>query len=44
MTNISDTILVSIDFHNPDTEVLIEALELYKKLVSKKEKNNVHST
>ena len=63
MTNISDTILVSINFHNPDTGVLIvgrkrrnqsvdivnafqgeEALELYKKLVSKKEKSNGHST
>lgn len=57
--NISDTILVSIDFHNQDTGVLIvgrkrpnqsveiinafqgeEALKLYEKLVTKKEKKN----
>lgn len=59
MTNLSDTLLVSISFSNTDTGVLIvgrkrknqsieiinafqgdEALELYKKLVTKKEKNN----
>lgn len=63
MTNISDTILISINFHNPDTGVLIvgrkrpnqsveiinafqgeEALKLYKKLVTKKEQTNGHST
>ena len=59
MTNLSDTLLVSISFSNKDTGVLIvgrkrtnqsidivnafqgdEALELYKKLVTKKEKNH----
>ena len=59
MTNLSDTILVSISFSDKDTGVLIvgrkrknqsieivnafkgdEALELYKKLVTKKEKSN----
>lgn len=56
MTKISDTLLVAIDFHDPDHGVLVigrkkpkqaieivnafqdkEALELYKKLVTKKE-------
>lgn len=55
MTKISDTLLVAIDFHDPDHGVLVvgrkmpgqavkivnafqdeEALELYKKLVTKK--------
>ena len=59
MTNLSDTLLVSISFSDKDTGVLIvgrkrqnqsieiinafqgdEALELYKKLVTKKEKNH----
>lgn len=59
MTNLSDTILVSISFSEKDNGVLVvgrqrknqsieivnafqgnEALELYKKLVTKKEKNN----
>lgn len=59
MTNLSDTLLVSISFSDKDTGVLvvgrkrknqsieivnafqgIEALELYKKLVTQKEKNN----
>lgn len=59
MTNLSDTLLVSISFSDKDSGVLIdgrkrknqsieiinafqgdEALELYKKLVTKKEKNN----
>ena len=59
MTNLSDTLLVSISFSAQDTGVLIvgrkrknqsieivnafqgdEALELYKKLVTQKEKNN----
>lgn len=59
MTKISDTLLVAIDFHDPDHGVLIvgrkmprqavkivnafqdkEALELYKKLITKKEKEN----
>lgn len=59
MTNLSDTILVSISFSEKDKGVLIvgrqrknqsieiinafqgaEALELYKKLVTQKEKNN----
>lgn len=58
MTKISDTLLVAIDFHDPDHGVLVvgrkkpkqaieivnafqdkEALELYKKLVTKKENN-----
>lgn len=58
MVNLSDTLLVAIDFHDPDHGVLIvgrkkpkqaleivnafqdeEALELYKKLVTKKENN-----
>lgn len=59
MTNLSDTLLVSISFSDKDTGVLVvgrkrknqsidiinafqgeEALDLYKKLVTKKEKNN----
>lgn len=59
MTNLSDTLLVSISFSDKDTGVLVvgrqrknqsieivnafqgdEALELYKKLVTKKEKSN----
>ena len=59
MTNLSDTLLVSISFSDKDTGVLIagrkrknqsieivnafqgdEALELYKKLVTQKEKNH----
>ena len=59
MTNLSDTLLVSISFSNKYTGVLIvgrkrknqsieivnafqgdEALELYKKLVTQKEKSN----
>lgn len=59
MTNLSDTLLVSISFSDKDTGVFIvgrkrknqsieivnafqgdEALELYKKLVTQKEKNN----
>lgn len=59
MTNLSDTLLVSISFSDKDTGVLVfgrkrknqsieiinafqgdEALELYKKLVTQKEKNN----
>ena len=59
MTNLSDTLLVSISFSDKDTGVLVvgrkrknqsieivnafkgdDALELYKKLVTKKEKNN----
>ena len=59
MTNLSDTILVSISFSDKDTGVLVvcrkrkneyieiintfqgeEALELYKKLVTKKEQNH----
>ena len=59
MTNLSDTLLVSISFSDKDKGVLIvgrqrknqsieivnafqgdEALELYKKLVTQKEKNN----
>ena len=59
MTNLSDTLLVSISFYEKDTGVLVvgrkrknqsieivnafqgdEALELYKKLVTQKEKNN----
>ena len=59
MTNLSDTLLVSISFSDKDTGVLVvgrqrknqsidivnafqgdEALELYKKLVTKKEKNH----
>ena len=59
MTNLSDTLLVSIRFSDKDTGVLIvgrkrknqsiaivnafqgdEALELYKKLVTQKEKSN----
>ena len=59
MTNLSDTLLVSINFSDKDTGVLVvgrkrknqsveiinafqgeEALELYKKLVTKKEKND----
>ena len=59
MTNLSDTLLVSISFSDKDTGVLIagrkrknqsieivnafqgdEALELYKKLVTQKEKSN----
>lgn len=58
MTKISDTLLVAINFHDPDHGVLVvgrkkpkqaleivnafqdeEALELYKKLVTKKENN-----
>lgn len=58
MAKISDTLLVAIDFHDPDHGVLVvgrkkpkqaieivnafqdeEALELYKKLVTKKENN-----
>ena len=58
MTNLSDTLLVSISFSEKDKGVLVvgrkrknqsveivnafqgeEALELYKKLVTKKEKN-----
>ena len=59
MTNLSDTLLVSISFSDKDTGVLAigrkrknqsveivnafqgeEALDLYKKLVTKKEKNH----
>ena len=59
MTNLSDTLLVSISFSDKDTGVLVvgrkrknrsidivnafqgdEALELYKKLVTQKEKNH----
>ena len=59
MTNLSDTLLVSISFSDKDTGVLVvgrqrknqsieivnafqgdEALELYKKLVTQKEKSN----
>lgn len=59
MTNLSDTLLVSISFSDKDTSVLVvgrqrknqsieivnafqggEALELYKKLVTQKEKNH----
>ena len=59
MTNLSDTLLVSISFSDKDTGVLVvgrkrknksieivnafqgeDALELYKKLVTRKEKNN----
>ena len=59
MTNLSDTLLVSISFSDKDTGVLVvgrkrkyqsieiinafqgeEALDLYKKLVTKKEKNH----
>ena len=59
MTNLSDTLLVSISFSDKDTGVLVvgrkrknqsieivnavqgdEALELYNKLVTQKEKNN----
>ena len=59
MTNLSDTLLVSISFSDQDTGVLVvgrkrknqsidiinalqgeEALDLYKKLVTKKEKNH----
>lgn len=59
MTNLSDTLLVSISFSDKDTGVLVvgrkrknqsieivnafqgdKALELYKKLVTKKEKSN----
>lgn len=59
MTNLSDTLLVSISFSEKDTGVLVvgrkrknqsidiinafqgeEALALYKKLVTQKEKNN----
>lgn len=59
MTNLSDTLLVSISFSDKDTGVLVvgikrknqsveivnafqgeEAFELYKKLVTQKEKNN----
>lgn len=59
MTNLSDTLLVSISFSDKDTGVLIvgrkrksqsieivnafqgdEALEIYKKLVTKKEQNH----
>ena len=59
MTNLSDTLLVSISFSDKDTGVLVigrkrknqsveivnafqgeEALELYKKLVMKKEQNH----
>lgn len=59
MTNLSDTLLVSISFSEKDKGVLVvgrkrtnqsieivnafqgdEALELYKKLVTKKEKNH----
>lgn len=59
MTNLSDTLLVSISFSDKDTGVLVvgrkrknqsieivnafqgvEALELYKKLVTQKEKNS----
>lgn len=59
MTNLSDTLLVSISFSDTDTGVLVvgrkrknqsidiinafqgeEALDLYKKLVTKKEKNH----
>ena len=58
MTNLSDTLLVSISFSDKDTGVVVgrkrknqsveivnafqgeEALELYKKLVTQKEKNN----
>ena len=59
MTNLSDTLLVSISFSDKDTGVLIvgrkrknqsidiinafqgdEALELYNKLVTQKEKSN----
>ena len=59
MTNLGDTLLVSISFSDKDTGVLVvgrkrknqsieivnafqggEALELYKKLVTQKEKSN----
>lgn len=59
MTNLSDTLLVSISFYEKDKGVLVvgrkrknqsaeivnafqgeEALELYKKLVTQKEKNS----
>ena len=59
MTNLSDTLSVSISFYEKDTGVLVvgrkrknqsieivnafqgdEALELYKKLVTQKEKSN----
>ena len=59
MTNLSDTLLVSISFYEKDTGVLVvgrkrknqsieivnafqgdEAIELYKKLVTQKEKSN----
>ena len=59
MTNLSDTLLVSISFSDKDTGVLVvgrkrnnesidivnafqgeEALDLYKKLVTQKEKNH----
>ena len=59
MSNLSDTLLVSISFSDKDTGVLVvgrkrknqsieivnafqggEALELYKKLVTQKEKSN----
>ena len=59
MTNLSDTLLVSISFYEKDTGVLVvgrkrknqsieivnafqgdEALELYKKLLTQKEKSN----
>ena len=59
MTNLSDTLLVSISFSDKDTGVLVvvrkrnnqsieivnafqgeEALELYKKLITQKEKNH----
>ena len=59
MTNLSDTLLVSISFSDKDTGVVVvgrkrknqsidivnafqgeEALDLYKKLVTKKEKNS----
>lgn len=59
MTNLSDTLLVSISFSDKDTGILVvgrkrknqsidivnafqgeEALDLYKKLVTKKEKNH----
>ena len=59
MSNLSDTLLVSISFSDKDTGVLIvgrkrknqsieivnafqgdEALELYQKLITQKEKNN----
>ena len=59
MTNLSDTLLISISFSDKDTGVLVvgrkrknqsieianafqgdEALELYKKLITQKEKSN----